>query len=603
MSEPSRVPVWPAIRRLLRLSGRQQAWLVLALALALIQAGTSVAGSLALGRVIDSVLAGEQQLFLRHLFITAALMGASVPLDYGRSRALGLFSERTMAALRARVAEQATLLPMAYLESRHTGDLLSVVNADLGRVQALLGGGIVTVVYQTALALTALVALIAISWPLALVSTVMVPLMFLVMSRVSAPVAARSKEMQEELGRTMGLAQDGLGGLMVTRVFGLAGLMDARFREANGRVVHQGLGLVRLRALTDAAGSVFGVLPFLITFGFGGWLAISGSLTFGRLTAFINMLNYVANPLGSLPPAIAGLGEAAGAAQRLFALLDASPERAGGARLEPLPGEPVVALRDVAFAYEAEPVLSGVTLSARAGETIALVGSSGSGKSTILKMLLGLYPAAAGSISLLGHDLERWSLEAARGQMAYMGQEPYLFPVSLRENIALGRPDGASAAEVEQAARLADIHDEIMAFPQGYDTPAGERGARLSGGQRQRIALARAILRDAPLLLLDEPTAALDAESEAQVQAALERFMPGRTTLVVAHRLATIRDADQIAVLDGGRIVEAGTHGDLMARGGRYRALYEGQVAEEAESQTAIQAPIATGPAGEEHHV
>jgi ABC-type multidrug transport system fused ATPase/permease subunit len=578
-----KLQVWPAIRRLVRMSGREQLWLYLAMGAAVIEAGTTVASSLWLGRTIDAVLGGSESRFGPYLALTVLLMGMSAPLGLGRTRALGLFSERTMASLRERVARQATVMPVAYLESRHTGDLLTLVNADLGKVQALLGAGLLTVVSQTVLALAALTALIAISWSLALVSTLMLPLMFVVMSRIATPVAMRSQEVQEELGQAMSVAQDGLGGLMVTRAFGLAGLMDTRFRTANQRALQHGLAVTRLRALADAGGSVFGVLPFLVTFGFGGYLAISGGLTFGRLAAFINMLNHVANPLGTLPPAIAGLGEAAGAAQRLFGLLDAPGERSDGA---PAPGAhalapatPVVAMRDITFGYASEPVLSGLSLSAAAGETVALVGSSGSGKSTVLKLLLGFYHVTAGQITLLGRDLSEWSLAGARSTMAYMGQEPYLFPVSLAENIALGRP-GASREEIEQAARLADIHDDIAALPFGYETMAGERGARLSGGQRQRVVLARAILRDAPLLLLDEPTAALDAESEAQVQAALDRFMAGRTTFVVAHRLSTIRDAGHVVVLDRGHIVEEGSHDELMARGGRYRALYERQVAQ-----------------------
>jgi len=311
----------------------------------------------------------------------------------------------------------------------------------------------------------------------------------------------------------------------------------------------------------------------LITFGFGGYLAISGHLTFGNLTAFIVMLNFVANPLSSLPPIIAGIGEASGAAQRMVGILDQDTERMDGQKFPFDEKAAVVRFAHVDFSYGEEPVLQDVSLSIQRGQTVAVVGPSGGGKSTLLRLLLGFYPLEENRLFLFEQDLNDWSLPSAREHMALVAQDTYLFPVSIAENIACGRP-GASQAEIERAARMANIHDYIVSLPEGYRTLAGERGVRLSGGQRQRLALARAILKDAPILLLDEPTSALDTESEALVQEALERFMAGRTTIVIAHRLSTIRDADRVLVLEGGRIVEQGSHDELMSRAGRYKELY-----------------------------
>lgn len=562
-----------SLRRLLKLSGRSQFWLYAAMLMAVFNTVLTVISMLCTARFVDAVTANRPGEFFTYLGLTVLFFLLTIPVEYFRTRSIGLFSERTMAGLRERIAVQATVLPMRYLEERHTGDFLSVVNADLARLQKLTANSLLEAVAQTVMAVGALATLIFISWQLALVSTLLIPIMFIVMSKLSQPVAQRSNEMQEAIGETLSISQDGLAGLMVTKAFNLAGIMDRRFEKMNQTALEKGLLLARLRAATDGGGWVFGVLPFLITFGYGGYLTINGFLTFGSLLAFINLLNYVANPLSNLPPIIANLGEASGAAQRMFQIFDQQAERTGGSSFTATSAADVVRMEHAHFSYGDEPVLKDVTLNVQKGETVAVVGPSGGGKSTLLKLLLGYYPPETGRVFLFGHDLEGWSLDAARRQMAFVAQDTYLFPVSLAENIACGKP-GASQDEIERAARMANIHDYIISLPEGYQTLVGERGARLSGGQRQRLSLARAVLKDAPILLLDEPTSALDTESEALVQEALQRFMIGRTTMVIAHRLSTIRDANRVLVLEHGQIVEEGSHDELMARGGRYQELY-----------------------------
>jgi len=586
-AKDARAPsVWPAVRRLLQVAGRQRVWLVAALACDLLSAAVNIVPMFALARFLDAVSAGNVADFWRYLAIFLGLSVLGLPLSFVRTRALGLFSERTLAELRGRVAASAVVLPINTLESQHSGDLLSLFNADLARLKSLMANDLLQALGQSLRAIGALVYLLLISWQLTLVTTVLMPAVFMLLGKLAGPVSRRSSEMQEELGAANTLAEEALASPLVAKSFNLAGIMSARFGRANARVLGKGLQVARLKAIVDAVSGAMGITPFLILFAYGGYLVITGHMTFGNLMAFTNLLNYVTNPLGSLPPTLTSISEGAGAAERTLALLDEQPERGGGAAAVPPHGAgSAIRFQDLTFTYAREPsapsapsMLAGINLEVREGETVALVGPSGGGKSTLLKLLLGFYPLPDGQLFLFGRDLNKWQLAAARAQMAFVAQDTFLFPVSIRENILCGRPT-ASGEEVQRAARAANIHEFIAALPQGYDTVVGERGARLSGGERQRLALARAVLRDAPILLLDEPTAALDAQAEALVQEALERFMTGRTTLVIAHRLATIRHADRILVIDRGRIMEQGTHEELLARGTLYQELYRRQLA------------------------
>jgi ABC-type multidrug transport system fused ATPase/permease subunit len=575
-------PVIPSIRRLLKIAGKQSVWLYAALFFDLILAVLSILTIDFMRRIFDAVLAGQTATFWHYTWFLLALNIPGALFSYLKTRGIGLFSERTQAKLRQAIAAHSTLLPVSYLEQRHSGDLLSVLNADLAKLKALLGDNLKDFFYQTVRFVFALTYIISINWVLALVSTILTPAIFLLISRLTQPVSQRSEEMQDEIGQVNSLAQDSLSGAMVVKSFNLAGILDERFHQANLKALKKGLGVARYWAIVNGLNVGLTMLPFIIAMGLGGYLVIDKNMTFGGLFAFINLLNFVVNPLASLPNVMASMGEAAGAAQRVFKLIDAPGERQDGAITRPAgdtSAAPAIQFKDVSFAYSADsPILKHVSLDIPRGQTVAIVGPSGGGKTTLLKLILGYYPLPDQTVQLFGADLNAWQLNAARQQMAFVAQDTYLFPVSLGENIGCGRP-GAGQAEIENAARLANIHDFIAGLPEGYATNAGEWGGRLSGGQKQRISLARAILKDAPILLLDEPTSALDAESEALIQEALDRFARQRTTVVVAHRLSTIKNANRVVVLQEGQIVEEGTHAELIARGGLYLELYQGQFA------------------------
>jgi subfamily B ATP-binding cassette protein MsbA len=312
---------------------------------------------------------------------------------------------------------------------------------------------------------------------------------------------------------------------------------------------------------------------------YAGWRSQQGAMSVGAFVSFIAALGMASQSLRQLANLQTVFAEGLAAARRLFANLDVEPQirdAPAARRLERAQGD--LAFEQVGFAYGADgpPALSGVSLAARRGETVALVGPSGSGKTTLLNLIPRFYDATEGRVTIDGQDVRDVTLASLRAQIALVTQEPFLFDDTIGANIAYARP-GASSAEIEQAARAAAAHDFIAELPAGYETAVGEAGARLSGGQRQRIAIARAFLKDAPILLLDEATSALDAESEAQVQAALKRLMAGRTTVLIAHRLATVRGADRIYVVDKGRIVETGDHAALLRQGGLYTRLARGQ--------------------------
>jgi len=578
-------PVGPTIQRLLKIAGPQRAWLYLALVIDLGLALGLILNAAFLRNWLNGVLSGQFGIFWLYTWI---ILGMSVPtilLNYLRTWSIGLFSERMLAKLRQTIATRSTVLPVDYLEERHSGDMLSVLNADLGKVKTLLANNLLDFFAQTIRGIAAVIYIISINWALALVSIILTPAIFMLINTLTHPIARRSEEMQTEIGQVNSVAQDALAGAMVVKSFNLADIQDARFHQANTKALKKGIEIARFWSVINGAGFGLGITPFIIAMGFGGYLIIDKQMSFGALFAFINLLNYVVNPLGNLPGIIASISEASGAAQRVFQLLDHTAERQDGAVTHPRADngpagqELAIQFKDVSFAYaDGNPVLKDVHLDIHKGQTVAIVGPSGGGKSTVLKLILGYYPMSDGRVRLFGDSLNDWQLAAVRQQMAFVAQDTYLFPVSIGENIRCGKP-GATQEEIERAARLANIHDFIMSLPDGYHTNAGEWGARLSGGQKQRISLARAILKDAPVLLLDEPTSALDAESEALIQEALDRFTRNRTTVVVAHRLSTIKNADRVLVLHNGQIVEEGTHDELIARGGMYLDLYQRQFA------------------------
>lgn len=424
-----------------------------------------------------------------------------------------------------------------------------------------------------------LITMLIMDWQLTLVLLLVYPLAFGPVIALGNRVRKRAKRAQEQVGEVTALLSEGFQSARIVKAYGLEDYQGERAKAGFVERSRLFLRVLADKAAVDPVLEVTGGLALVGVLALTAWRIASGDTSLGNFVGIIGAIAVAAPELRALGTLNAVAQEGGAAADRIYAITDAIPVVAAletPVQLGKVRGE--IAFEDVQFAYDGgEPVLNGLSFKARPGETVALVGPSGAGKSTVFNLLLRLYDTNSGQIRLDGHDLADLAPADLRGAMALVSQDARLFDDTVSANIMLGR-FGADVAEIKQAARGAHAHDFVQSLPEGYQTRVGEMGSNLSGGQRQRLALARAILRDAPVLLLDEATSALDAESESRVQAALETFSKDRTTLIIAHRLSTVRSADRILVLDAGRLVEEGTHDALIQNAGVYARLAELQL-------------------------
>jgi ATP-binding cassette subfamily B protein len=460
---------------------------------------------------------------------------------------------------------------------------MSRLTADTTQIKAAAGTALSQALRNMIMLLGALTMMFVTSPTLAAMAIAAIPAVVFPLLAYGRAVQRRSRAAQDRLADASAYAADNLGAARTMHAFGQEATVAGRFAAAVERAFEAARSRLVARAGLTAIAIFLVVSSVVGVLWFGSRLVIAGEITGGRLGQFVLYAVFAAGAIAELSEVWGELAQAAGAAERLVELLAARSEIRPPARPKPLPVPPLgtIAFDDVRFAYPTRPevsALNGVTFTVARGETVAIVGPSGAGKSTIFNLLLRFYDPQSGIVAVDGLSVADVDPRALRSRIALVPQDVALFDETVADNIRYGRP-GASDVEVKRAAAAAQADGFIGALPQGYATRLGERGVTLSGGQRQRIALARAILIDAPILLLDEATSALDAESEVAVQKALERVMQGRTTLVIAHRLATVQRATRILVMEQGRIVEEGRHADLVRRGGLYSRLAELQFA------------------------
>ena len=566
-----------SLRGLLPFLRPYRAMLLLAIGALVLTAGVSLILPLAVRRVVDNFNTGATTLLDQYFgaaLVIAALLAVGTGLRYYFVTRLG---ERVVADIRLALFDRVMGLSPAFFERLMTGEIVSRLSTDTTLILSVIGSSVSIALRNVLLLLGGLVLLFLTSAKLTGLVLLVVPAVVVPIVVLGRKLRRLSRENQDWIAASSGQATEALTAVQAVQAFTHEGQTKALF----GDVTEKSFLSAKTRIGTRAVMTV--IVIFLVFTGIVGVLWIgardvrAGMMTPGELVQFVIYAVMVSGAVGALSEIWGELQRASGATERLVEILQTTDSVLDPVhpRVLPQPVRGEITFRDVAFRYPARPTVSaldGVSLQVKPGQTVALVGPSGAGKTTILQLLMRFYDPQSGEVLLDGIPLRDMSRTDFRRHIALVPQDPVIFAASARDNIRFGRPD-ATDAEVETAARAAAAHDFIAALPQGYGSPLGERGVMLSGGQRQRIAIARAILRDAPVLLLDEATSALDAESEAAVQAAVETLSRGRTTLVVAHRLATVKRADRIIVFDQGRIVDEGTHEALVAAGGLYARL------------------------------
>jgi subfamily B ATP-binding cassette protein MsbA len=497
---------------------------------------------------------------------------------FGQFYLIGMVGQRMMADVRRALFDHLLTLSPGFYTRRHSGDLMQRFSADTLAVDMAISNAVPSYIRDGLTVVVMLANCFILDWRMSLVAFGAVPVTLLPVVRLAKRLKRVTTHANQTGGELAEMVQEAVSGMRVVQAYGMERWESRRFADANQKLIRILRRSYLVRAFTSPLMEVMGAAGLAAAIWWVGGRILGGELEAGKFFSFVAAVLLLYTPIKQLGRMgqIAMQGAAAG--DRIFEILD-TPSTVPDAGEETLPAfRDTVRYERVSFSYGQKPVLSELSLEIRKGEVVALVGASGGGKTTVANLLPRFWDPTGGRITIDGKDVRDASLASLRSQLAIVTQETVLFNDTIRANIAYGRPE-ISPDAVERAARLAQAHDFIQALPQGYDTRIGERGVLLSGGQRQRIAIARAFLKDAPILILDEATSALDAESEREVQRALDGLMAGvdgvrRTTLVIAHRLSTIRGADRIVVIAGGRVVETGTHDALVARAGEYARLH-----------------------------
>ena len=593
-------PVASSLMALAQFARPRLGWILLGLALTMAGTAASLAPPLLTMALVDNVLTprpdgqpADFQLVYWYLGGFAAAAVVAWLLSWARTYVLAFVSERIAADLRDRTYAHLQRLSLEFFGGKRTGDLIARVGSDSDRLCNFMSVSLVDFVSDVFFFLMTTVVLFWIDPVLALIVMLPLPVIAWLIQRVRFQLRRGFGQGYAAWGEMISVLADTIPGVRVVKAFAQEQREVERFNDRNEHVRTVNNRVNRVWSFFEPMISLLTDLGLLIVWLFGAWRVMQGDIPLGVLWLFVAYISRFYGRLQSMSRMVASTQRAAASAHRIFEILDREPSVRESP--EPIPAGRLrgdVELRDIWFQYGARPVIKGISLSVRSGELIGLVGPSGAGKSTLINLICRFYDVAQGAILVDGHDIRRFPISDYRRNIGIVLQDPFLFFGTIAENIAYGRPD-ATRADIVAAARAAHAHEFILKLPDGYDSLVGERGQTLSGGERQRISIARALLIDPRILILDEATSSVDTETERLIQQALENLIRGRTTFAIAHRLSTLRRADRLVVVEDGQITETGRHDELLAHSGTYKRLYQAQLQSAAQPEVEKVAPAA----------